>query len=62
MPIVWACNRFGGRRVPRIAGVDLIEQLCERGAARGLRVFFLGGSPESANTTARLLSGRYPGL
>lgn len=62
MPIVWACNTFGGGHIPRIAGVDLIEKLCQRGATYGLRVFFLGGRPEAANTTAKLLSQRYPGL
>jgi len=62
MPIVWACNTLSGEHVPRIAGVDLIEKLCERGAVNGLRVFFLGGRPEAANATARLLSQRYPGL
>jgi N-acetylglucosaminyldiphosphoundecaprenol N-acetyl-beta-D-mannosaminyltransferase len=62
MPIVWACNTISEEHVPRIAGVDLIEKLCQRGAAHGLRVFFLGGRPEAANTTARILSERYAGL
>ncbi len=62
MPIVWACTTFGGRRVPRIAGVDLIEHLCQCGAARGLSVFLLGGRPETASVTARRLSRQYPGL
>jgi N-acetylglucosaminyldiphosphoundecaprenol N-acetyl-beta-D-mannosaminyltransferase len=62
MPIVWACNRLGGLKVPRIAGVDLIQHLCRRGAADGLRVFLLGGRPQAANMTARSLSQRYPGL
>lgn len=62
MPIVWACNTFGNAQVPRIAGVDLIERLCEHGAARGLRVFFLGGRPETANLTGQILRRRYPGI
>ena len=62
MPLVWACDRLGGLKVPRIAGVDLIEHLCRRGAADGLRVFLLGGRPETANMTAKNLSRRYPGL
>jgi N-acetylglucosaminyldiphosphoundecaprenol N-acetyl-beta-D-mannosaminyltransferase len=62
MPLVWACDRLGGLKVPRIAGVDLIEHLCRRGAADGLRVFLLGGKPETANMTAKNLSRRYPGL
>jgi N-acetylglucosaminyldiphosphoundecaprenol N-acetyl-beta-D-mannosaminyltransferase len=62
MPIVWACNRFGKTQVDRIAGVDLIERLCKRGAADGLRVYLLGGTPGAAEATARLLSQRYPGV
>ncbi len=62
MPIVWACNTFGKRQVGRIAGVDLMEGLCERGAAHGLRAYLLGGTPGAAEATARLLSQRYPGV
>jgi len=62
MPIVWACNTFSDGRVPRIAGVDLIEKLCQHGAAHGLRVFLLGGRPEAANATAEILRQRYPGI
>jgi N-acetylglucosaminyldiphosphoundecaprenol N-acetyl-beta-D-mannosaminyltransferase len=62
MPIVWACNKLGGLKVPRIAGVDLIESLCQQGAERGLSVFLLGGRPETAKKTALSLSLRFPGL
>jgi N-acetylglucosaminyldiphosphoundecaprenol N-acetyl-beta-D-mannosaminyltransferase len=62
MPIVWACNKLGGLKVPRIAGVDLIESLCRQGAEKGLSVFLLGGRPETAKKTALSLSQRYPGL
>jgi N-acetylglucosaminyldiphosphoundecaprenol N-acetyl-beta-D-mannosaminyltransferase len=62
MPLVWACDRLGGLKVPRIAGVDLIEHLCRDGAAHGLSVFLLGGRPNTANKTARNLAKRYPGL
>lgn len=62
MPVVWTCNLFSGEYVPRITGIDLIDKLCRRGAAQGLRVFFLGGRPGAANITAEILSERYPGL
>jgi N-acetylglucosaminyldiphosphoundecaprenol N-acetyl-beta-D-mannosaminyltransferase len=62
MSIVWACSAFGEGHVPRIAGVDLIERLCQRGAAHGLRVFLLGGRPETASATADVLRKRYPGI
>lgn len=62
MPIVWACKTLYGGRLPRIAGVNLIERLCERGAVHRLRVFLLGGKPEAANLTAEILKKRYPGI
>jgi N-acetylglucosaminyldiphosphoundecaprenol N-acetyl-beta-D-mannosaminyltransferase len=62
MPVVWACHFFTNRFIPRITGVDLIDKLCQRGAQHKLRVFFLGGRPDSANETARILSQRYPGI
>jgi N-acetylglucosaminyldiphosphoundecaprenol N-acetyl-beta-D-mannosaminyltransferase len=62
MPIVWACNRYGKTTVPRIAGVDLIEDVCRRGASSGLRVFLLGGRPNAAAKTAAILEERYKGI
>lgn len=62
MPIVWACNSLYGGRVPRIAGVNLIEKVCQYGAAHRLRVFLLGGRPGAGNKTAEILKSRYPGL
>ncbi len=62
MPIVWACNSLYGGRVRRIAGVNLIERLCQRGAAHRLRVFLLGGRPGAANSTAEILKRRHPGI
>jgi N-acetylglucosaminyldiphosphoundecaprenol N-acetyl-beta-D-mannosaminyltransferase len=62
MPIVWACKAFAGRHVPRIAGVDLIEDICRQGAPFGLRVFLLGGKPGMALRAAATLRRRYPGI
>jgi N-acetylglucosaminyldiphosphoundecaprenol N-acetyl-beta-D-mannosaminyltransferase len=62
MPIVWLCKAFGSREVPRIAGVDLIGDLCRAGAPRGMRIFLLGGRPGTAAATAKLLEEKYPGI
>jgi len=62
MSIVWACKTFGGIEVPRIAGVDLITDLCSEGAPRKMRIFLLGGRPGTAAATAKLLTEKYPGL
>ena len=62
MPIVWACTALYGSHVSRIAGVNLIERLCHRGAAYRLRVFLLGGKPGASKLTAAMLKERYPGV
>jgi N-acetylglucosaminyldiphosphoundecaprenol N-acetyl-beta-D-mannosaminyltransferase len=61
-PLVWA-SRW--RRAPlpeRVAGSDLIYDLCSQAAGRGDRVFFLGGPPGVAQAAADRLQGRHPGL
>jgi len=46
----------------RVAGVDLVEQLCGKAAELGLRVFLLGGHPGSAQLAAGKLRSRFPRL
>lgn len=61
-PLVWA-SRW--RRAPlpeRVAGSDLIYDLCAQAAERGHRVFFLGGPPGVAEEASRTLQRLYPGL
>lgn len=62
MPLVWACNRLVHTKVPRIAGIDLIDDLCREGSTQGLRVFFMGGRPGTARATASILAAKYPGI
>ena len=61
-PLVWASKR-GGRPLPeRVAGSDLIYDLCRRAAETGRSVYFLGGAEGIAEEAARKLQGLYPGL
>lgn len=46
----------------RVTGVDLMKQLCARAEKTDLRVFFLGGKPDSAKLAARNLKLLYPNL
>ena len=63
MPIVWRSRAIGKRRLPeRVAGSDLIYAISQWSAAKGYRVYFLGGAPGIAEQTAECLCGRYPGL
>ena len=62
MSVVWAL-RLASTPVPeRVAGVDLMSRLLEAGAARGLRVFFLGAKEEVVRRLADSCAASYPGL
>lgn len=62
MPLVWA-SRLQQTPLPeRVAGSDLIWKLAERAAARGHRLFLVGGAAGVANDAARALRERFPAL
>ncbi len=46
----------------RVTGVDLVLTLCQEGASRGWRFFFLGGKPGVADRAAANLAVCCPGL
>ena len=55
--------RLYGRYLPeRITGVDIFQRLCGLAAESGLRVFLLGGRPNSANLAAAALRRAFPAL
>lgn len=61
-PLVWASRRGRTPLPERVAGSDLIFDLCERAALNGRGIFLLGGAPGVAEQAARQFVGRYPGL
>lgn len=62
MPLVWA-SRIAGDALPeRVAGSSLIFPLCGMAALGRRSVYFLGGSPGTAEAAAEILGRRYPGL
>jgi N-acetylglucosaminyldiphosphoundecaprenol N-acetyl-beta-D-mannosaminyltransferase len=61
-PLVWASRLLGTPLPERVAGSDLIFDLCELSAQEGFRVFFLGAAPGVAEEAARRLAERYRGL
>jgi N-acetylglucosaminyldiphosphoundecaprenol N-acetyl-beta-D-mannosaminyltransferase len=62
MPLVWA-SRLQPRRLPeRVTGSDMVPALCSLAAARGYRVFFLGGAPDVAADLGPRLQERFHGL
>ena len=62
MPVLWA-SRFMGSPLPeKVSGSDLVVPLLERAAARGWRVFFLGGCRVRPRGARDLLVKSIPGL
>jgi N-acetylglucosaminyldiphosphoundecaprenol N-acetyl-beta-D-mannosaminyltransferase len=62
MPVVWAARLLGMPLRQRVSGVDLMTQLLERGARRGLRVFFLGAEEDVVTRLVALVGERFPGV
>lgn len=60
--VVWAARLAGHPLQERVTGSDGIYRICERAAARGWRVFFLGAGPGIAAQAAAILRDLYPGL
>jgi len=62
VPVVWASHLVGTALRARVAGVDLMAALLERGGRERLSVFFLGAKEEVIQTLVGLCAERYPGL
>jgi N-acetylglucosaminyldiphosphoundecaprenol N-acetyl-beta-D-mannosaminyltransferase len=61
MPIVWISRLARGAGLKeRVAGSDLFWELARVSHTSGLRLFFLGGSPGSAQRAADAVQHRYP--
>jgi N-acetylglucosaminyldiphosphoundecaprenol N-acetyl-beta-D-mannosaminyltransferase len=61
-PLVWASRRQVSPLPERVAGSDLIFELCELAARKGYRLFLVGGADGVALEAARRLRERYAGL
>src|SRR5581483_3525673 len=61
-PLLWASRWLGTPLPERVAGSDLVQQLIQREAEKGHRLFLLGASPEAGSQAAENLRQQYPGL
>jgi N-acetylglucosaminyldiphosphoundecaprenol N-acetyl-beta-D-mannosaminyltransferase len=62
MPLVWALRRLGVSGAERVYGPGLTEILLEHSEREGIRIGFLGGTPETLTLLSAKVRGRYPAL
>jgi len=60
--IVWAARLLGVRVPERVTGIDLMDELLARAAARGWSVYFLGAKDEVVQRLVEVERFRHPGL
>jgi N-acetylglucosaminyldiphosphoundecaprenol N-acetyl-beta-D-mannosaminyltransferase len=60
--LLWAARRKGARLRTRVAGIELIERVCDDAARDGTPVYLLGGAEGVAREAAARLCARHPNL
>ena len=60
--VVWASRLVGQPLTERVAGIDLMYALLERGSQIGLRVYCLGAEEWVSAQVAQNIRDRYPGI
>ncbi len=60
--VVWAARLLGLGRFERVAGADLMPELCRMAARRGAGVFLYGATEEVSRRAATALEDRFEGL
>lgn len=62
MSVVWASRILGKPLSARVAGIDLMYGILERGATRGYRIFCLGATGLVVDKVAQSFQEKYPGV
>lgn len=60
--VVLALRCLFGCAVSRVAGADLMQEICKQAASRGHRIFLFGASEEVNESSAAILLQRHPTL
>lgn len=60
--VVWGARHLGYTVPERVTGIDLMNNLAERAARQGWRLYLLGAAPGIADEAARQLQQRWTGL
>ena len=61
-PLVWASHLRQQPLPERVAGIDLIDQLCARTVQEGVGVYFLGAESSTVREAVNVLQDRHRGL
>jgi N-acetylglucosaminyldiphosphoundecaprenol N-acetyl-beta-D-mannosaminyltransferase len=62
MPLVWMLKLLGSPKQDRVAGLDVLQALCEQATANDVKVFFLGSQSEILNKMRERLKKEFPDL
>lgn len=62
VPVMWASRLFQKPLPEKLSGSDMVPILSEYAAAKGYSVYFLGGTPGTADQTASILKDAHPAL
>lgn len=60
--VVWAARRLGYPVTERVTGIDLVEALFPVAAEKQWRIFFFGSKPGVAESAAKKVEEKYPGI
>lgn len=58
--LVWACKILHDTRIPRISGVELVNQILEHANLYSEKIFLLGARKGVAEKAAQAMSKKYP--
>lgn len=62
MPLVWMMRRMGARSQDRVAGMDILQRLCQLAQRQNVSVFFLGSQTEILAKMRQRLEQEFPNL
>jgi N-acetylglucosaminyldiphosphoundecaprenol N-acetyl-beta-D-mannosaminyltransferase len=61
-PLVWLARFLGSHESERVAGPDLMEEVCRVSADRGYRHYFYGGAEGIPEKLKVIFEGKFPGI
>jgi N-acetylglucosaminyldiphosphoundecaprenol N-acetyl-beta-D-mannosaminyltransferase len=62
MPLVWMLKLLGAHKQDRVAGLDVLEALCQKATTSGVKVFFLGSQSGILEKMRHRLNQEFPNL